>query len=276
MADNPFDDPDVQQQANNGPPPAPQQVYGNSAYDDDDSNAQLSNVNIGINEVQAVANYIPEEQQKQIAISAGSAVANQAANKMQNDYNESAKTQSDQHEAPPPPTFCIKLFNWFPLRYFSFAGGILLIASPILDLAFTKTQAIQFFIYVYLVAFGVITVFVESPTWTCTRFFQLKLFFWFRLLSRMWGRAWFYLFVSILCYGGANSESGAVFTIIAGVYITVISILSFIFSRMAGKKFARMREYIAAGAEGDEMEGRMLFVTHIRITGFRYFVCAFF
>merc|ERR1712173_199821 len=100
--------------------------------------------------------------------------------------------QSDQHEAPPPPTFCIKLFNWFPL------------------------------------------------------------------LSRMWGRAWFYLFVSILCYGGANSETGAIFTVIAGVYITIISILSFVFSRLAGKKFARMREYIAAGAEGDEMEGRFM------------------
>ena len=27
---------------------------------------------------------------------------------------------------------------------------------------------------------------------------------------------------------------------------------------MAGKKFARMREYIAAGAEGDELEGRFM------------------
>lgn len=259
--DNPFEDPDVQANSGGGPPPAPnQQVYGNdNAYDEAPANAYNDDVQIDVQQVQNLANqYIPQEQQQQMAISAGSAVANQAADKVAADYNNAQKTQSDQHEAPPPPTFCIKIFNWFPLRLFAFFGGCLLIAAPILDLAFTKTQAIQFFIYVYLIAFGVITVFVESPTWKFSRYFQLKLFFWFRLLSRMWGRAWFYLFVSILCYGGANSESGAIFTIIAGVYITFISILSFVFSRLAGKKFARMREYIAAGSEKDEMEGRFM------------------
>jgi len=266
MADNPFEDPDVQ--ANSGPPPAPQQnqqVYGDdNAYDEapayQDDNAYNDDVQIDVQQVQNLANqYIPQEQQQQMAISAGSAVANKAADNVKADYNNAQKTQADQHEAPPPPTFCIKMFNWFPLRLFSFFGGILLIGSPILDLAFAKkTPAIQFFIYVYLVAFGVITSIVESPTWKFSRFFQLKLFFWFRLLSRMWGRAWFYLFVSILCYGGANSETGAIFTVIAGVYITIISILSFIFSRLAGKKFARMREYIAAGTENEDMEGRFM------------------
>merc|ERR1712244_42424 len=107
-------------------------------------------------------------------------------------------------------------------------------------------------------AFGFITICVESPTWKFSRYFQLKLFFWFRLLSRMWGRAWFYLFVSILCYAPIGTDSGAVFTVVAGVYITFISIASFLFSRMAGKKFGRMREFIAAGAEGDELEGRFM------------------
>jgi len=226
-------------------------VYGDdNAYDDQ------SNVNIDM--VQAAAKYIPPEQQKQIAVSAGSAMANQAADKVSKDYDEAQRTQSDQHSAPPPPSFCVNLFNWFPLRLFAFTGGALLVVGPILDMVFGTPAFIQFFIYLYLIAFGCITMFVEAPTWTFTRYFQLKVFFWFRLLSRMWGRAWFYLFVSILCYAPVGSDSSAIFSVIAGVFVTIISILSFIFSRMAGKKFNRIREYIAAGAEGDELEGRFM------------------
>eukprot|EP01083_Nonionella_stella_P086135 239090_1 len=254
MADNPFEDPDVKAAAasDGGPPPVPQNVYGDdNAYDDGGDD-------VNINMVQAAAKYIPQEQQKEIAISAGSAVANQAADKVQKDYNDSQRTQQDQHEAPPPPSFCVNLFNWFPLRLFAFTGGVLLILGPVLDLVFGTPAFIQFFIYLYLICFGIITMFVEAPTWTCTRFFQLKFFFWFRLLSRMWGRAWFYLFVSILCYAPVGGDSKAVFSVCAGAYLTIISLLSFIFSRMAGKKFARIREFIAAGAEGDELEGRFM------------------
>jgi len=258
MADNPFEDPDVQAAAQSDgggmPPPVPQDAYNDGgAYDDDNGG---NNVNIDM--VKAAAAYVPAEQQKEIAVAAGSHMANQAANKVQEDYNESQRTQQDQHEAPPPPSFCINLFNWFPLRIFSFSAGAALVACPILDMIFGGPTFIQFFIYLYLVGFGIVTMFVEAPTWTCTRYFQLKFFFWFRLLSRMWGRAWFYLFTSILCYAPTDTDSGAIFCPIAGALLTVISILSFIFSRMAGKKFGRMREYIAAGAEGDELEGRFM------------------
>merc|ERR1719499_2903655 len=132
-------------------------------------------------------------------------------------------------------------------------GGGLLLLCPLLDLVFSSPKFIQAFIFIYLIGFGIIALGSEALPLKAFRKLQLGIFFWFRLLSRMWGRAWFYLFVSILCYGGADGESQAVFTIIAGVYVTIISILSFIFSRMAGKKFARMREYIAAGTEKDEM-----------------------
>merc|ERR1712242_413929 len=42
------------------------------------------------------------------------------------------------------------------------------------------------------------------------------------------------------------------------VYLLCISIASFVFSRMAGRKFARLREFIAAGSEGDQMVGRFM------------------
>jgi len=258
MADNPFDDPDVQAQQSNGggmPPPVPQNVYGDAnAYDD----APAASNNVQIDMAKAAMQYVPQEQQKEIAVAAGSAMANQAANKLQGDYNESARTQSDQHAAPGPPSFCIKLINWFPIRFFAFCGGVGLIVAPILDFLISSPAFIQGFIYIYLMGFGFVAVSVESPTWKLTRVFQLKFFFWFRLLSRMWGRAWFYLFISILCYAGVETDSAGIFVPMLGAYLTVISIASFVFSRMAGKKFARIREFIAAGSEGDEMEGRFM------------------
>ena len=265
MADNPFEDPDVQAAAQSDgggmPPPVPQDVYGDdNAYDNDNAynDNKADDAQINMEMVQKAANYIPAEQQKQIAVSAGSAIADKAVNQVQDDYNKSQQTQQDQHEAPPPPSFCVNLFNWFPLRIFAFGCGVLLILCPILDMIFGKPTFIQFFIYLYLMAFGIVVMFVEAPTWTCTRYFQLKFFFWFRLLSRMWGRAWFYLFTSILCYAPVDTESNAIFCPIAGAILTVISILSFVFSRMAAKKFTRIREYVAAGAEGDELEGRFM------------------
>merc|ERR1719295_1359011 len=59
------------------------------------------------------ASYIPAEQQKQLAVSAGSAVANQAMNQVANDYEEQAKTQQDHNEAPPPPPFKAKWRRWW-------------------------------------------------------------------------------------------------------------------------------------------------------------------
>jgi len=263
MADNPFDDPDVQAQSGGGggmPPPVPQNVYGDANAYDEPVAASSVQVDMGnaAQAAQVAMQYVPQEQQKEIAVAAGSAMANQAANKVQADYNESARTQSDQHAAPPPPTFCVNLVNWFPIRLFAFIAGVCLLVAPILDFLFFSPTFIQGFIYLYLMGFGVVTVMVEAPTWTLTRVFQLKFFFWFRLLSRMWGRAWFYLFISILCYAGVETDDSGIFVPVLGGYLTGISVLSFIFSRMAGKKFARIREFIAAGSEGDELEGRFM------------------
>ena len=255
MQDNPFDDPAVQQGANAGPPPAPSNVYGNdNAYDD-------APAQVNIDMAMQAAAYVPAEQQKQIAVAAGSAVADQGMNQLnnaQNEYEESTKTQQDHNAAPPPPPFCIKLMNWFPIRLAAFGGGILLLVCPILDFIIGKPAFIQAFIYIYLMGFGIVVVCCESPSFKGMRKAQLGIFFWFRLMSRMWGRAWFYLFVSILCFSGVGGGGGGGFTLVAGIYLMVICIASFVFSRMAGKKFARLREFIAAGAEGDQMVGRFM------------------
>merc|ERR1712099_67979 len=104
---------------------------------------------------------------------------------------------------------------------------------------------------------NIVIMIIEAPVWTCTRFFQLKIFFWFRILSRMWGRAWFYLFVTILCFAELEQENTAIGASVAGFYLLIISLLSFIFSKLAANKYNRMYVYMASGAEGDDLDGKL-------------------
>eukprot|EP01084_Bolivina_argentea_P149377 260943_1 len=135
-----------------------------------------------------------------VAVELGAIGAKQMAGKIENQYNQDIQTQQDQHKLPETPSYCKKLYSWFPLRLFCFAGGVILVTATILDLKFNSDAFIQSISRIYLLLFGLIIMIIEAPTWKYTRFFQLKIFFWFRILSRMWGRAWFYLFITVSCF----------------------------------------------------------------------------
>jgi len=160
---------------------------------------------------------------------------------------------------PPPPSWCEKCFNWFPIRSLCFLGGLVLIACCCLDFAFNGSDSfIQWILRLYLIFFGAIMAIVESPTWRFTRGIQLRVFFWFRILSRMWGRAWFYLFISILCFAEFSRENWGEFTVTAGFYLfCVCTIFSFIFSRFGATKLNRMYAFVASGAEGEALKTQL-------------------
>merc|ERR1712083_71968 len=171
----------------------------------------------------------------------------------QKDYNENMATQSNQNAAPPPPPYCMRVLNWFPIRYASWLGGIVLMAGVIMDFFFNQDAFIQFLLRVYLLVFALVIIVIEAPSFPLSRKLQLTVFFYFRVLSRMWGRAWFYFFVTVLCFGEFDQKNPAEFTILAGFYLTGITVASFLFSRLAATKYNRMFEFIAAGAEGDAL-----------------------
>merc|ERR1719433_567066 len=123
------------------------------------------------------ASYIPAEQQKQLAVSAGSAVANQAMNQVANDYEEQAKTQQDHNAPPPTPNWCLKVIAWFPIRMAALIGGALLLICPILDIFFSSVKFIQAFIFVYLIGFGVVALGSEALPMKGFRKLQLGIFF---------------------------------------------------------------------------------------------------
>jgi len=169
-------------------------------------------------------------------------------------YDEETATQANQHAPPPPPPFCIRILNWFPIRYACWLGGIVLMVGVIMDFIFNKDAFIQFLLRVYLLVFALVIIVIEAPIFRFSRNAQLKLFFWFRVLSRMWGRAWFYFFVTVLCFGEFDADNPAEFTIIAGFYLMVITAASFLYSKLAAMKYNRIYQYIAAGAEGEMLE----------------------
>jgi len=224
-------------------------------------------------------NNIVNQVQNEVAYQAGVAVANNAAsagqqyaNEAKQDYKVNTQQQKDVNALPETPMFIIKIIQWFPLRFFAMIGGILLVVFPIVDIITNRPTFTTFFIFAYIIIFGFIIFCIESPTFTLSRKVQTGVSFWFRLLSRTWGRAWFYLFISFLCFGNVASRSKSkkntdtteenkktfFITIIAGVYLIIISLLSFIFGRLAAKKYQRMYIFMAAGTEGDQLIGNLI------------------
>lgn len=60
---------------------------------------------------------------------------------VQKAYDENMATQSNQNAAPPPPPYCMRILNWFPLRYASWLGGIVLLAGVIMDFIFNQVES---------------------------------------------------------------------------------------------------------------------------------------
>eukprot|EP01083_Nonionella_stella_P085129 235903_1 len=149
------------------------------------------------------------------------------------------------------------LCSCFPLGYFCFGGGLILILCTALDTLLNKDTLIQFFLRVYLLFFGGVIMIIEPPSWRFSRRFQLKIFFWYRILSRMWGRGWFYLFLSMLCFSEFDRKNSAEFTIVAGFYLMMLSVLCFVFSKSAANKLQRIFVFIGHGSEGEELKARI-------------------
>merc|ERR1712129_341806 len=103
----------------------------------------------------------------------------------------------------------------------------------------------------YLLTFGFVTMAIESPTFMCTRRCQLSIFWSARFLSRLWGRAFFYFAISILCY-----YFGSILLILVCAVLTVVALLNFVFCILSAKKFCAIRRFVAAGSEGDELLAR--------------------
>ena len=138
--------------------------------------------------------------------------------------------------------------------YISFRiSGWLVIACGIGDLFATETGFIEFWLYVYLWVMALVLLLVDMPIMLSTQSetvirFQLKVFDWIKLFRRIWGRCILYIVMMFTCGSFlANDDDPSDFRAvpwIAGVYLLVLIILSFVFSFIAAKKYNAIREYI--------------------------------
>lgn len=71
---------------------------------------------------------------------------------------------------------------------------------------------------------------------------------WARFLSTNWGRGSFFIFISVLAFGQTS-----VWRIITGIVLIINGILSIWCGRLAAAKYNRLREYLVAGTEGDQL-----------------------
>lgn len=74
----------------------------------------------------------------------------------------------------------------------------------------------------------------------------------------MWGRAWFYFFISLLCF--VEIQTQFTITFLVGIYLFVVALLMLIISRQAASKYRRIFEFIASGTDvnaEDELAGKL-------------------
>ena len=147
---------------------AQNQEYGN-AYDENDNygDSGTQNVNPGT----TVAQSQPQQPIQQKQTTPQQQPLNTAPNEaeMNNNINQQGQPQQGTNAF-------VKFCNWFPLRYFAFLAGVAFLATPILDMIFGKQNSfINVVVFVYLIFFGLVIMFVESPTWKCTRRCQLSM-----------------------------------------------------------------------------------------------------
>ena len=126
-----------------------------------------------------------------MAVTVGGAVAkkvvNDKKNEIQADYAAQSQQQGNHYSAPDQPSFIGKCMLWLPIRYVAWLAGIALIISPILDWFLFKASFVARVIGGYLLFFGIVATFIESPVFQLTRkveyFYFYFIFILFLLVS---------------------------------------------------------------------------------------------
>jgi len=145
--------------------------------------------------------------------------------------------------------------GWFsripiPLSIITFVTALWVITGSLLDIILERPELADFIIDCYFVFFGLCLLLVAMPDafscLSCLETPRSGIEKWTRFMTTSWGRGWFMIFISILAFGRDNF-----FRISVGVILILTGILSIWCGRLGARKFNRLKEYLAAGCEGD-------------------------
>mmetsp|Transcript_29557 Transcript_29557/g.47004 ORF Transcript_29557/g.47004 Transcript_29557/m.47004 type:complete len:423 (-) Transcript_29557:325-1593(-) len=164
------------------------------------------------------------------------------------------KDQMDKYAAPSFETnlglsaWCTALFYWIPIRYLAWLGSMALFVLPFLDVRFQSGMTfVEWLLYWYIQLFAIVAIFVESPTWILTKRIQLTIYKWCRILRRTWGRALFYISISLLTFAELQGGAKITLSMFAGIYMCILSVIMLFFSMLSAKQYRLMRLYMATG-----------------------------
>jgi len=147
--------------------------------------------------------------------------------------------------------------GWFakfpiPLSIVTSVTAAWLIAGSILDVLMEKPDLADFIIDCYFVFFGLCLLLIMMPTaFSFMKFLEAPrsgVEKWSRFIAANWGQGYFMIFICILAFG-----KDSFFRISIGIILVLTGILSIWCGKLAARKYNRMREYLAAGNEGDEL-----------------------
>jgi len=145
--------------------------------------------------------------------------------------------------------------GWFsripiPLSIITSFTGLWIVIGSLLDIILAGPELADFIIDCYFIFFGFCLLLMVMPT-----AFSFVVFLetprsgvekWTRFIATHWGRGYFMIFVCVLAFGRDNF-----FRISMGVVLILTGILCIWCGRLAAQKFNRLKEYLAAGCEGD-------------------------
>merc|ERR1719419_422696 len=145
--------------------------------------------------------------------------------------------------------------GWFakipiPLSMITSVTAIWLVTGSVLDVLLETPSLADFIIDCYFIFFGLCLLLIMMPTaFAFMNFLEVPrsgVEKWTRFIVTNWGQGYFMLFVCILAFGRVNF-----FRISMGIILILTGILSIWCGRLAASKYNRLREYLAAGKEGD-------------------------
>lgn len=135
-----------------------------------------------------------------------------------------------------------------PLMYLLCLTGVAFVCAGIFDFMSNFDNPLDLFVNIYLIVFGLLVCVIELP-----RFIPLmgkiqdRIFYWAMFMSRLWGRAWFYFFLSVLCL---SDGKGSTPKLVVAILVIFVVIIMFFVGYSSAAKAIRFNIYISQGAEG--------------------------
>jgi len=106
---------------------------------------------------------------------------------------------------------------------------------------------LRIFVNLFCILGGAISLIVEFPRMFWNKRMQKFVFYWALFMSRLWGRAWTYLFLAILTISAQHW-----LRVVVGCFTIFVCIIMYFVGLTSSKKINRISVFVAAGAEKDQ------------------------